>query len=180
MRDWWRGLSPLVGGTIIGIAALLLARRPAGIPGGPHRESDDLGLAMLFGMLLLLPGIVAIRSRHPPGRPRQTGTAAVVLAAVGLGISVVAVLGLAGGLPVPWPAPIMGALGIWIGTLLTGIVALQSGALPRGAAVLLVVCALVLFFFNTEDARALLALPFAASWVVAGYALLLAPPQGTQ
>jgi hypothetical protein len=180
MRDRWRGLSPLVGGAIIGIAAVLLARRPAGIPGGPHRESDDLGLAMLFGMLLLLPGIVAIRSRHPPGRPRQAGTAAVGLAAIGLGISVLAVLGMAGGMPVPWPLPIMGALGVWFGTLLTGIAALRTGVLSRGVAALLVVSTLLLFLFNTEDARALLALPFASAWVVAGYALLFAPPRGAQ
>src|SRR5215207_340005 len=148
MRNQWRGLSALVGGALIGIAAILLVQRPAGVPGGPHRESDDLGLAMLIGMLLLLPGIVGIRSLLPAGRPRQVGTAAVAVAVVGLGISVLAVLGMAVGMPVPWPLPIMGALGVWIGSLLTGFAALRTGALPRVVAALLVICALLLFLFN--------------------------------
>ena len=59
MPDRWLGVSSVLGGALVGISAVLMAQRPAGVVGGAHRESDDLGIPIFAGMLLLsLMGIV--------------------------------------------------------------------------------------------------------------------------
>src|SRR5215212_8057213 len=54
---------------------------------------------------------------------------------------------------------------------LVGIAALRMEALPRWAAVLLVIGSLGMLGFNDQNAQVLMAIPFGIGWVAVGYAL---------
>jgi hypothetical protein len=66
-----------------------------------------------------------------------------------------------------------GFLALVVGLLFSGVATLGATVLPRWAGVLFIVASLALLFFNTEDARAWLAVPFGAVWVVLGYIVWL-------
>jgi hypothetical protein len=55
--------------------------------------------------------------------------------------------------------------------LLFGIASLRTRVLPLWAGVLLILTPVLLFLFNTEDARAWLMAAFGAAWIVLGYVI---------
>ena len=75
---------------------------------------------------------------------------------------------------------IPGWLALIMGFLLLGSALLRARMVPRWAGVLLLLSALVLLGFNTEDVRVLLAVPLGLSWVVVGACLWITQdgPQG--
>jgi hypothetical protein len=171
------GLAGMLGGVLFAAAAASLALRPPGVVGGSHRESGDLIAAMNVAALFLVAGLAALAARQA-GRPGAPARAARLVAGVGaavagggIALTLLGLLGTAIGLAVPWWTLFLGLLGLCVGSALAGGAALSVGAVPRPAALPLVATAVMLFLFNTEDARALWAVPFGAAWVVLGYVL---------
>jgi hypothetical protein len=166
----WSGLAAMLGGGLWAGASVLMALRPRGVPGGPYRETGDLTAAMFVSLILILVGLAGAHIRQAEGAGRSARTA-LVLPYVGALLMILGAAGLAVGLDIPWVVVMLGLFAASIGTLLFGLAAFRAGVLPRAAALLLVVGALALLRFNTEDWRALLALPFGASWAWLGYTL---------
>src|SRR5687768_12183161 len=128
-RIHWSGLVAMVGGVLCGVYGALLASRPPGIVGGPHRAGDDLELWIITGLVLIVVGVIGLDFQHA-GRTGRLGRAAVLLAIVGV------VLVLIGGI-VGWIAFISGYLTFIVSLLLFGVAFLRAGVLPRWASVLL-------------------------------------------
>jgi hypothetical protein len=61
-----------------------------------------------------------------------------------------------------------GWLFYFLGMLALAITSLRTGVLPRSAAWMLIGAAILLFFFNTEDDRALLAIAPGLAWSTLG------------
>jgi hypothetical protein len=76
------------------------------------------------------------------------------------------------GLEALWWVGALGLLAVLVGSVLLGIWALRAGRLAPAPAVLLIATALAFMVgFNTEDARALMAVPSGAAWAWVGYVL---------
>jgi hypothetical protein len=167
------GLGAMVGGPLLSAAAILMASRPPGVPGGPNRAADELLLVTLLAVVLIAGGVAGLHIRQA-GRAGAQGTRAFAIAAGGVVTALLGgVLG-AIGLPIAWGVFVLGFYTACIGSTQLGIAALRTEVVPRPAALLLAVSSFVLMAFNTEDARALLAVPFGVAWAWLGYALLVA------
>jgi hypothetical protein len=161
----------MAGGLLCVGWAAAMASRPPGVPGGLHRQTDDLAPVMLVSLLLIGAGLAGLRTRHAGrlgawgGLAPLVGIAGAALMAVGLAIAS------QGDSPLVPVFLIPGFLAVGIGVLLSAVVALQAGVLPRWAVAPLLVGAFLFLLFNTEDGRAWLAAPFGAAWVLLGYVL---------
>jgi hypothetical protein len=102
-----------------------------------------VGFALLYGRAAWLAG--------------SWGKASVVM--LGLGASV---------LFAPSFPLLVGWLFYFLGMLALAITSLRTGVLPRSAAWMLIGAAILLFFFNTEDDRALLAIAPGLAWSTLG------------
>lgn len=170
----WGGASALGGGGLLAAVAALMATRPVGAP-GHVRETDDLWPFATGALLLVAAGALATF-----GGRRGTGT----LGATGLWVLATGALltpGLqlaaAGGADVPWTATFASLLGVLVGSALLAGAALRAGVVPRSAAAALLGASLLPLGFNTEDARAWLAVPFGLAWALVGL-LVARPPRG--
>lgn len=170
------GLSLVAGGALWIWAALAQAAKPYGDtaelrllrPTEPlsatYRIGDDLAPLFALAVIFTLAGLAMLHARAAwaSGRP---GQAAVVLLA--LGALLIA----------PWPALVLGFLGWIFGMLALAVAALRHGVLPRSAAYMLIVAAVLLFLSNTEDDRALFLIAPATVWIWLGLrALMRRPP----
>ena len=89
--------------------------------------------------------------------------AGAALLVLGVGLSVIS--------EVFWVLAPLGGLALVVGLALVGIAAIRTGALPRWAAVLLIVGSLGMLGFNDQNAQVLMAIPFGIGWAAVGYAL---------
>ena len=166
----WGGLTSMVAGVLWIGAVILMALRPAGVPGGPHRDTGDLVVVMSLSLVLMLGGLAALQARRAGGAG-WFGKAGFTLPYLGAAVMFVSGIGLASGLGIPWAMVVLGAFMVAIGLVLFGVAALQARVVPPAPALLLIGGALALLLFNTEDWRAWLALPFGAAWAWLGYVL---------
>ena len=159
----WSGLAAMVGGALWVILFVLFALRSSG-PGltPPFRSFEGLGLPILLSLLLIVSGFVGVHiwRREVYGR---YGTVGFVLAMVGAVVSVVSVGS--------WPLILIGSYTLMIGSLVVGLAALVTNALPRWGSIALMVGSVVFFLFNTETAAAWFALPYGVAWTAVGYLL---------
>jgi hypothetical protein len=109
----------------------------------PYRSFEGLSLPILLSLLLIVSGFVGVHiwRREVYGR---FGTVGFVLAMVGAIVSVVSVGS--------WPLIFIGSYTLMIGSLVVGLAALVTNALPRWGSIVLMVGSVVFFLFNTETA----------------------------
>jgi len=159
----WSGLAAMVGGALWVIVFVLFASRSSGpelTP--PYRSFEGLGLPTLLSLLLIVSGFVGVHiwRREVYGR---FGTVGFVLALVGAIVSIVSVGS--------WPLILIGSYALMIGSLVVGVGALVTNALPRWGSIALMVGSVAFFLFNTETAAAWFALPYGVAWTAMGYLL---------
>ena len=94
------------------------------------------------------------------------GLGGIALLSAGMGISI-----LGGDYSAKPLFIIPGFLALIVGSLLSGSTILRVGLLPRLVGALLIIASCLLLFFNSEDTRALLAVPFGLAWFGIGYTL---------
>ena len=179
----WSGLAAILGAVlwIVGItlvAASPLSPGPA-LPYELYTKIEGYGAVLLIAVPLLVVGLIGLQIRQGEHTGRMgVGTFVFTLAGV---LLIVAFWGVV--VPIEWLFPtvifpeslwtvfMLGFYGAVLGTVLTGVVALQAGVIPRWVAVLLIVCPPVMFFFNDQTEHAWLALLFGIPWLGLGYAL---------
>ena len=166
----------MLAGVLWIVPAIITAFKPRGCI-GPEcdtmamRDTSDVDLLLLLALLLSAIGLVGmfIRAQNT-GRLDRWGQIGLVLCATGVALLVLGmVLGAIS--EVLWVLAPLGGLALVIGLALVGIAALRMGALPRWAAMLLVVGSLGMLGFNEQNAQVLMAIPFGIGWVAVGYAL---------
>ena len=173
----WGGLAAMLGGTLWIVAAIITAFKPRGCIGPEEcdvmamRDTSDVAPLLLLALLLSAMGLAAmfIRARNT-GRLDRWGQIGVALCAVGVALLVVGMV-LNAISEVFWALVPLGGLALVIGLALAGFAALRMEALPRWAAVLLVIGSLGMLGFNDQNAQVLMAIPFGIGWVAVGYAL---------
>jgi len=167
------GLVAVLGGGAWIIGGSLLAVRPAAIWPITQRPVDDvlpwLGLGLLF-ILIGFGRLYSLHARHFPVWLKW----GFLLTAIGSAPYVVGALAFLVGFTGSWvfifTVPFF-ALVFGLSGLLIGVATFRAHSMPRWMAVLLIVSALALLGFNTQDMRAWLALPFGVGWLILGLAL---------
>jgi hypothetical protein len=165
-----------------------LVRRPARQEEPAFSSRLFAGVAAVIGGGLWIAGGLAIRAipRNPSLGYKETGAAALILVAAML-VTALAATALAGSVIVgsrrvgaavtvmllgamltamPWPLLIVGFFAYVIATVAFGAIVAASASRVVGG--LLAVAALILTSFNTEDERALIAIPFGLAWIALG------------
>lgn len=173
----WGGLAAMLGGLLWIVAAIITASKPRGCIGPAEcdvmamRDTSDVAPLLLLALLLSAVGLAGMVIRAwNTGRLDRLGQVSVALCAVGV-ILLVLGMGLNAISEVFWALVPLGGLALVIGLALVGIGALRMEALPRWAAVLLVIGSLGMLGFNDQNAQVLMAIPFGIGWVAVGYAL---------
>ena len=161
-----------VGGLIlIGVAATAAAR-PEG-RSGAYRQTDDLGPYVLLCAVFIGIATVAL-SRSGLARGTSglvgAGLGALGTSAVLLAIAYAAATGSLGSL---WWVVFFGFLFLVAGSAVTGAALAAARAIPAPTAYTLIATAFAFLFFNTEDARAWLGVPFGLAWSWVGLTVLL-------
>jgi hypothetical protein len=166
----WSGLVAVIGGVVWMLAFSAMALRPSGIPGGAYRQTDDLAVWQGIAATFIAISIVGYHAEF--GRVLATwGRLGLSVAGVG------SVFGVATGVAAAltrgeaWLMPFLvipAVLVMVVGSLLFGVAILQQAMWPRWPGALLVVAALLMFCFNSEDWRACLAVPFGLAWAAVG------------
>src|SRR5215208_1125580 len=135
------------------------------------RDTSDVAPLLLLALLLSAMGLagMVIRARNT-GRLDRWGQIGVALCAAAVALLVLG-MGLNAISEVFWALVPLGGLALVIGLALVGIAALRMEALPRWAAVLLVIGSLGMLGFNDQNAQVLMAIPFGIGWLAVGYAL---------
>jgi hypothetical protein len=173
----WGGLAAILGGLIWIVAAIITASKPRGCIGPAEcdvmamRDTSDVTPLLLLALMLSAVGLagMVIRAWNTTHLDRL-GQVSVALCAVGVMLLVLG-MGLNAISEVFWALVPLGGLALVIGLALVGIAALRMEALPRWAAVLLVIGSLGMLGFNDQNAQVLMAIPFGIGWVAVGYAL---------
>lgn len=161
-----------VGGLILAGVAAAAAARPEG-SSGAYRQTDDLGPYVLVSVVLIAIAAAAL-SRSGLAR----GTSGLVGASLsGLGTAAVLVVlayaAATGSLGSLWWVLFLGFLLVVAGSVMTGAALAAARTIPAPTAYTLIATALAFLFFNTEDARAWLGLPFGLAWSWVGLTVLL-------
>ena len=163
------GLAALLGGLAWAAWGGLLALRPAGVPGRPHRDGDGLEIYLVTGVVLITVGLVGFyfrQARRFEGRgkvPFVIGIAGSLIMVGGWGLTFAS--------EQFWMVGMLGYFALFIGMLLAGLRLLVGTDSTRWTGALLIAASLALITFNTEDWRAWLAVPFGLAWVLLGYTL---------
>lgn len=160
-----------LGGLFLAAYATLMALKPPGCGGeacigGSYREAGPLETALLLaGAVLIAAAAVGLSWIHRfDGRESGFLRMAALIAAASLLIGV-------GLTPIFfWPAFALIVLAI-LAFSATGAGLMGSGILPAWSGALLILTSLLLFGFNTENERVLLAIPFGATWMILGVLL---------
>ncbi len=159
----WSGPAAALGGALwVAVFAVYASRSQVPGSGPPYGSFEGLGVPGLLSLVLIALGLVGL------DLPSWRGQGHGRLGRVGfdvalLGAFAVVVTGAS------WPIGMIGAWVLMVGSLMVGAAALLAGTLPRWGAAALMVGSLVFFLFDTDPARAWLALPYGAAWVVVGY-----------
>ena len=177
------GLLAVLSGVLLTVACWRISLLPGGCVAAqcdvrPRREIPGAdGLLLAAGLLLLVVSVLvltlALRARGQLGRAgRAAGWAlltSVVLLAAGWVVNQVS----------PdtgeWATPffvVPAFLAIVVGMLAVAVAVVRARVLPVWSIALLVASLVVLLFFNDENGRVLLAVPFALAWVAAGVVLI--------
>jgi hypothetical protein len=173
----WGGLAAMLGGLLWIVAAIITASKPRGCIGPAEcdvmamRDTSDVAPLLLLALMLSAVGLAGMVIRAwNTGRLDRLGQVSVALCAVGVMLLVLG-MGLNAISEVFWALVPLGGLALVIGLALVGIAALRMEALPRWAAVLLIIGSLGMLGFNDQNAQVLMAIPFGIGWVAVGYAL---------
>ncbi|MDQ2912742.1 MAG: hypothetical protein M3T56_05740 [Chloroflexota bacterium] len=155
----WVGYALALSGERYGDAAGVRLLRPAESLSSTYRGGADAAPYLAAAVVLTLVGFALLYGRAA-WLAGSWGKASVVMLALG---ALVLVMLLVPSVPlfVGWPFYLLGMLAL-------GIASLRTGVLPRSAAWMLIGAAIVLFFFNTEDDRALLAIAPGLAWATLG------------
>ena len=174
----WGGVAAMVGGALFVVLALVMASMPRGCIGAEcaFREGRDTGLAggalLMLALLLVVAGAagLVIRARHA-GRFGGLGITSVVVGAVAAVLLFIGtVLNTQDSSLVPLFI-IPGLLALIVGFVLLSVAVLRARALPRWAAILLMVGSLAKLGFNDQNWQALVAVPNGLAWMAVGCVL---------
>ncbi len=155
----WVGYALALSGERYGDAAGVRLLRPAESLSSTYRGGADAAPYLAAAVVLTLVGFALLYGRAA-WLAGSWGKASVVMLALGAFV-LVTLLVPEVPLFVGWPFYLLGMLAL-------GIASLRTGVLPRSAAWMLIGAAIVLFFFNTEDDRALLAIAPGLAWATLG------------
>lgn len=178
----WCGIAAMLGGGLWVIGIVVHASKPRGCVARecafrPMRESGVLdGTLMLLSLLLFAAGAVGlVVLARRLGRFGKTGSAGIVVGAIGAALLVVSgliqALFFGGDFPLMPYFVVPGVLALVVGFVLLGVAILLARVLPPWAALLLIVGALAMLGFNEQTARVLMAIPLGLAWVAVGYVL---------
>jgi hypothetical protein len=182
------GPAAMLGGLLWAAGAVVTALKPEGcvtsecdVPGRSMREGGAPDAVLFVAAVLLIglgAGALGGRARRF-GRFGRSGRLGLLVAGLGAGLVLAGLLVQAvffgGDFPYMPLVLLPGVLSVAGGVALLGVAVLRSGVLPRWVGALLVLGALAMLAFNDQNAQALMAIPFGAAWVAAGYALQSAP-----
>ena len=155
----WVGYALALSAERYGDAATLRLLRPAEPLSFIYRGGADAAPYLAAAVVLTLVGFALLYGRAA-WLAGSWGKASVVMLALGAFVLVT--------LLVPEVPLFVGWPFYFLGMLALAITALRTGLLPRSAAWMLIGAAIVLFFFNTEDDRALLAIAPGLAWATLG------------
>lgn len=165
----WGGAAAILGGLVWMWALTVMATRFPGVPNVADRETGDLIPVLFVAMLLLALGLAGLMARYR-GAISGVGRLGFVLALGGALLAPVAAV-LSRWVEFSWLVFVLTFLAMIVGSGMLAVDLLRRGAAPREAFAALALAALLLLFFNTEDARAWLGVPFGAVWVWLGVLL---------
>ncbi|MDP9282012.1 MAG: hypothetical protein M3P38_07940 [Chloroflexota bacterium] len=150
----WVAFALALAGESYGDTATLRLLRPAEPLSSTYRGGADAAPYLAAAVVLTLVGFALLYGRAA-WVAGSWGKASVVLLALGAFLLA--------------PLPLfVGWLFFFLGMLALAITALRTGVLPRSAAGMLIAAAILLFLFNTEDDRALLAIAPGLAWATLG------------
>lgn len=165
----WGGAAGMLGGLVWMWAMTVMAMRFPGVPNVADRETGDLMPVLFVAMLLIAVGLVGLMARYREGMSRL-GRLGFALALGGALLAPVSAA-LSRWVELIWVAFVLTFFAMIVGIVVLAVDLLRQGAAPRGVFVALALAALLLFFFNAEDTRAWLGVPFGAVWVWLGVVL---------
>ena len=155
----WVAYALALSGERYGDTATLRLLRPAESLSSIYRGGADAAPYLAAAVVLTLVGFALLYGRAA-SLAGAWGKASVVMLALGA-LMLVSLL-------VPSFPLLVGWLFYFLGMLALAITSLRTGVIPRSAAWMLIGAAIVLFFFNTEDDRALLAIAPGLAWATLG------------
>lgn len=153
----WVAYALVLAGERYGDMATVRLLRPAEPLSSIYRSGADAAPYLAAAVVLTLVGF-AIRYGRTVWLAGSWGKASVVMLALGAFLLV----------PQESLPLLVGWLFYFLGMLALAITSLRTGVLPRSAAWMLIGAAILLFFFNTEDDRALLAIAPGLAWATLG------------
>jgi hypothetical protein len=157
----WIAFALALSGERYGDAATLRLLRPGESVSSIYRGGEDASPYLAAAVVLTLVGFALLYARAA-WLAGSWGKASVVMLALG------ALMLFAPSFPL-----LVGWLFYFLGMLAFAITSLRTGVLPRSAAWMLIGAAILLFFFNTEDDRALMAVAPGVAWAALGVRSLM-------
>ena len=151
----WVAYALVLAGERYGDTAPVRLLRPAEPLSSIYRDGADAAPYLAAAVVLTLVGFALLYGRAA-WLAGSWGKASVVMLALGAFMLV------------PSLPLLVGWLFYFLGMLALAITSLRTGVLPRSAAGMLIGAAILLFFFNTEDDRALLAIAPGLAWATLG------------
>lgn len=155
------GLSFIIGGFLWSILWSIVSTRPEGTI-YQYRDIDDLKIWILLSWIFILFGVLSYIKHN-----KKVIKIGSILFLIGF-ISIIA----QPLFELPWTLVSIGLVTVVFGLILFGVGSYQSKLFSKYSSLLLIIGAFILFFFNTEDWRVWLALPFGISWIMLGYEIL--------
>jgi hypothetical protein len=153
----WVAYALALSGERYGDAATLRLLRPAEPLSSTYRGGAEAAPYLAAAVVLTLVGFALLHGRAA-WLAGSWGKASVVMLALGAFLLV----------PQESLPLLVGWLFYFLGMLALAITSLRTGVLPRSAAWMLIGAVILVFFFNTEDDRALLAIAPGLAWATLG------------
>jgi hypothetical protein len=153
----WVAYALALSGERYGDMATLRLLRPAESLSSTYRGGADAAPYLAAAVVLTLAGFGLLYGRAA-WLAGPWGKASVVMLALGAFLLV----------PQESLPLLVGWLFYFLGTLAVAITALRTGVLPRWAAWMLIAAVILVFSFNTEDDRAMLAVAPGVAWAALG------------
>jgi hypothetical protein len=153
----WGAYALVLSGERYGDMATLRLLRPAEPLSSTYRGGADAAPYLAAAVVLTLVGFALLYGRAA-WRAGSWGKASVVMLALGALLLV----------PQESLPLLVGWLFYFLGMLALAITSLRTGVLSRSAAWMLIGAVILVFFFNTEDDRALLAIGPGLAWFTLG------------